>query len=71
MAFIFSDCLHNGDVQASPAISSIALTLACPQDSVDLDLLELSAADKREEMKKLIFLLAGYVVTLRDNLNGK
>ena len=71
MVFIFRDCLHSGDVQASPAINSLALTLTCPQDSIDLNLLELSAADKREEMKKLIFLLAGYVTTLQDNLNGK
>ena len=65
------ECLENGNMQVLPqAGGKMILSLPCPAERVDLDLFELPAAEKKLEIKSLVFSLAKNVLELQKQVKG-
>lgn len=63
------ECLENGNLQVLPqAGGKMILSLSCPAERVDLDLFELPAAEKKLEIKSLVFSLAKNVLELQTQV---
>ena len=69
--YVTRECLENGNLQVLPqAGGKMILSLSCPAERVDLDLFELPAAEKKLEIKSLVFSLAKNVLELQTQVKG-